>query len=125
MHLLLDSQVVYLWMAGSPALGPEVLGRLASGRDRLVVSAASLWELAIKQQKGRLPLTDAQLDLLLHADFELLSVTGAHALAAARLPQHHSDPFDRLLIAQARAEGLTLVGGDAAFSAYDVDVLWG
>ncbi len=91
------------------------------------VSAASVWEIAIKSSIGRLRLKDP-LDVWMQSaleahGFATLSVTVAHAAAVAALPPHHGDPFDRLLIAQARLERLTLMTADAAFDDYDVPVL--
>ena len=91
---------------------------------RVCVSAASVWEAAIKRALGKLDFETAELraefDL---ARFEPLDVTWVHGLAAGALPRHHSDPFDRMLIAQAQLEGLTLVTTDQALAAYDVALL--
>lgn len=123
MDLLLDSQALFLWIT-TTNVPDGVRKAIKDPRNHVVVSAASLWELAIKQEKGRLALSRERLDAVLESDFELLDITPAHGLAAARLPAHHGDPFDRILIAQARAEGLTLVGSDGIFAEYDVPVLW-
>lgn len=123
MRLLLDSQVVFLWLTTRSVPDPTRRA-ITDARSHVLVSAATIWELAIKQARGRLALTSADLDALLEADFELLPISPQHALAAARLPPHHRDPFDRMLIAQARAEQLILVGGDRVFERYEVDVLW-
>ena len=88
-----------------------------------VVSAATVWEIAIKQAVGRLDAPDDLLEALQVNGFETLAISAAHALAAGGLPQHHADPFDRMLIAQARAEGLTLVTVDQRFPEYDVVLL--
>lgn len=123
MRLLLDSRAIVLWMTGREM--PERVTRaLLDERNHVAVSAASLWELGIKQAKGNLPVSTAQLDGLLDAAFAFVSVTPEHALAAARLPPVHGDPFDRLLVAQALSEAMTLVGGDQVFAAYGADVLW-
>ena len=91
------------------------------------VSAASVWEIAIKSSLGRLRLRDSLEtwvpDRLEQHGFSMLSVTVAHAAAVAGLPHHHFDPFDRLLIAQARLEHFTIMTADTAFDEYDVDVL--
>ncbi|HKG02669.1 MAG TPA: type II toxin-antitoxin system VapC family toxin [Conexibacter sp.] len=88
-----------------------------------VVSVASVWELEMKRVKGTLDVpadTGARLN---PAGFDLLDVTLTHVVRAAELPSHHRDPFDRMLVAQAQAEGLTLVTADAALDAYDVPIM--
>lgn len=121
---LLDTQALLLWTTDDRRLSTRVQRLLEDRRTRAVVSVASVWELAIKQGRGKLRLPDAYFDALFASDVQLLAITERHALAAGRLPMHHADPFDRMLVAQAQAEGLPLVGSDAAFAAYDVDVIW-
>jgi len=124
-RLLLDSQALLFWMV-APDRFPQAVGdAIDSPRNRVAVSAASFWELSIKQAKGKLALPRDDFARVFAADFQLLSITPEHGIAAARLPPHHGDPFDRLLIAQAQTEGLTLVGANGVFGEYDVDVLWG
>ncbi len=91
---------------------------------RLFFSVASIWELAIKQAQRKLDLPDDLLDVLLGEGFTELPISSAQALTAGALPLHHRDPFDRMLVAQAQSEGLTLVSNDAWIAAYDVPVLW-
>jgi PIN domain nuclease of toxin-antitoxin system len=89
-----------------------------------VISAVVVWEVAIKRGLGKL---DAPADLLVQlerADVDLLPITASHADRVATLPMHHRDPFDRLLVAQADIDGLTLVSADAAMRSYDIDVRW-
>lgn len=88
-----------------------------------MVSAVSAWEITIKKRLGKLRAPDDLLDQLTERRFAHLHVTLAHALAVGDLPDHHPDPFDRLLIAQARAERLTLVTGDERIARYDVATL--
>lgn len=122
--VLLDTQALLLWTTDELRLSTRVQRLLEDRRTRSVVSAASVWELAIKQRRGKLRLPDGYFDVLFASDAQLLAISERHALSAARLPMHHADPFDRMLVAQARAEGLPLVGSDAAFAAYDVEVIW-
>lgn len=122
--VLLDTQALLLWTTEADGLSARAERLLEDRRTRAVVSAASVWEMAIKQRRGRLRLPEAYFDVLFAADVQLLAMTERHALAAGWLPLHHADPFDRMLIAQSRSEGLPLVGSDAAFAAYDVDVIW-
>lgn len=86
----------------------------------MLVSAASIWELAIKQAQGRLRVPADFLALIDETGFDRLAVTFEHGAEAGHLPLHHSDPFDRMLIAQARIEGLTLATADARLADYDV-----
>lgn len=88
------------------------------------VSAASAWEAAIKASLGRLEIPGPIEDGVLDSGFERLPITFAHAERTARLPLHHRDPFDRLLIAQAQAEDLKLVTHDRAMESYEVPILW-
>lgn len=94
----------------------------------MAVSAASAWEIAVKLRKGSLGLERADLrdiaDEIRGQDFAELPITVAHAERAGRLPTHHADPFDRLLIAQAQAEGLTLVSSEGLFDHYGVSRVW-
>lgn len=124
MRLLLDTQVVFLWMVHSDGLPERVAAAIADVRHHKAISAASFWELAIKQAKGKLDWPPEGFDLLQQSAFQKLAITPQHGLVAGQLPPHHSDPFDRVLVAQAQTEGMTLVGSDSVFSAYDVDRLW-
>jgi len=88
------------------------------------VSAASAWEAAIKASLGRLEIPGPMEDGVIASGFERLPITFAHVERTARLPLHHRDPFDRLLVAQAQAEGLKLVTHDRAMEPYEVPILW-
>ena len=122
-RLLLDTHV-FLWWRGEPArLSAEVRSSIATA-DIVFVSAASAWEAAIKAALGRLELPDTIEAGVLASGFEKLLITFAHAEQAAGLPPHHRDPFDRMLVAQACAEGLTLVTHDRLLEPYDVEVIW-
>lgn len=96
---------------------------IADSDNSVLVSAASAWEVAIKRATGRLEAPEDLLDALEANEFDTLAIEAAHALAAAALPAHHADPFDRTLIAQARLEGLTIVTVDERFPLYDVELL--
>ena len=121
MSLLLDTHLL-IWIADdSPRLSPDVRQRLRSQEGNLLFSAASLWEIAIKSRRGRddFRVDGAELRRgLLARNYEELPVTGPHALETAALPVIHRDPFDRILIAQARCEGLTLLTADAKVARY-------
>jgi PIN domain nuclease of toxin-antitoxin system len=123
-RLLLDTHAL-IWALAEPArLSPEARDALGEPAHAVFVSAASAWEIAIKASLGRLDFPLAAWErALAEAGFAELPVRGPHAIAAGSLPRHHADPFDRMLIAQARHEGLTLVTRDAAFAAYGVALL--
>jgi PIN domain nuclease of toxin-antitoxin system len=123
--LLVDTNVVVWLLLGDRARVSEP-ARLAleDERNRVAVSAATVWEIAIKRSLGKLTIEDRWTRALTNLGFDALPVTSIHAEAVERLPWHHRDPFDRLLIAQASTEGLEFVTADARLSAYGVDVLW-
>lgn len=91
---------------------------------RLVVSAVSVWEVAIKRELRKLDAPGDLLPQLERARVELLPITARHADRVATLPPHHRDPFDRLLVAQATSEALALVTADESLRRYDVEVVW-
>ncbi|MHB8532935.1 MAG: type II toxin-antitoxin system VapC family toxin [Solirubrobacteraceae bacterium] len=120
MRVLLDTHVL-LWAAAGEV--EPVSRRRIEHADVVAVSAASIWEIEIKRAAGRL---EAPLDVAeraLEQGFEALHVRFAHALETGRLPLHHRDPFDRMLVAQARVEGMTLASADSTLAEYDVPVL--
>ncbi|MHB1444597.1 MAG: type II toxin-antitoxin system VapC family toxin [Acidimicrobiales bacterium] len=123
MSLLLDTHILLWWLSDDPLLPAVAREAIASPESEVLVSAATAWEIAIKRAAGRLDAPDDLLEAVGANDFETLPITAAHALAAGALPPHHSDPFDRMLIAQARAEGLTLISVDDRFPQYNVDLL--
>ncbi|MFF3291754.1 type II toxin-antitoxin system VapC family toxin [Streptomyces sp. NPDC003023] len=122
MKLLADTHVVVWWLLDSPQLSDETKDLLDT-EALAYVSAVTPWELAVKQALGKL---DGPEDLPERArDCQLrpLPVTGLHGIRAGQLPFHHRDPFDRMLVAQAQTEGLTLVTRDKHIPLYDVPVL--
>lgn len=121
MTLLLDTQVVLWWLRDDRRLGRDARRTIATADDAYV-SAASIWEIAIKQSRGRLVAPPALLDAIL-ADFRPLEITFDHALAVRDLEPIHADPFDRMLVAQATVERLTLVTNDPDIARYRVPVL--
>jgi PIN domain nuclease of toxin-antitoxin system len=112
-------------MAGEPdRIGTAAREAIGGGENEILISAVVIWEVAIKRRLGKL---DAPADLLIRleqADVNLLPVTPRHADRVGTLPMHHQDPFDRLLVAQADIDRLTLVSGDGAIRQYEIDVLW-
>lgn len=123
MRLLLDTHILLWWLADDPLL-PAVAGAaIAEPGNQVLVSAASAWEISIKRAVGRLAAPDDLLDAMAANEFRALSITAAHGIAAGGLPPHHADPFDRMLIAQAQIETLTMLTVDRRFSPYEVDIL--
>lgn len=123
MRILLDTHILLWWLGDDPVLPAPAAAAIADADNEVIVSAASAWEIAIKKAAGRLEAPEDLLDALAENEFATLVITPVHALTAGRLPPHHSDPFDRMLIAQAQTEGLTLVSLDRQFSHYDVELL--
>lgn len=124
MRLLLDTHAFLWWVADDRRLVAAAREAIASPDSVVHVSAASCWEASIKAALGRLEVGGAHLDLEIAGnDFVELPVTARHGWRAGQLPPHHQDPFDRLLIAQAQSEHLTIVTRDRAFASYDVRVL--
>ncbi|MGH8622275.1 MAG: type II toxin-antitoxin system VapC family toxin [Burkholderiales bacterium] len=127
MRILLDTQC-WLWMLMAPERLSESSRALVTAAETdLILSAASAWEIAIKYglRKLRLPAHPTELvpDLMTKTAVSALPVHHSHALHVARLPPHHRDPFDRLLIAQAQLEGLPILTADAQFERYEIEVI--
>ena len=118
MRLLLDSHVFLWWQSSAPQLDGSVVETIASA-DEVFVSAATTCELGLKSALGKLHLPEPVEDAVLAAGFTELPVSFAHTRAAVALPMHHRDPFDRILIAQAVCEKLTLVTADEQLQRYD------
>jgi PIN domain nuclease of toxin-antitoxin system len=123
-RLLADTHAALWWLADDPALSAPARAAIADPTNEILVSAASFWEAAIKRGLGKLRAPDDLPRLLDEEGFDTLPVTAAHAWAVQSLPPHHRDPFDRLLIAQAQAEGATIVTADRRFDSYNVAVCW-
>jgi len=128
MNLLLDTHAFIWWDSDPARLPARVLAMCRDPAHRLLLSVASIWEMQIKLQLDKLRLMTPLRSLIegqqkINA-IEVLSITLPHVLDLDNLPGHHKDPFDRLLVAQARVEQAALVSGDAAIAAYPVQVLW-
>lgn len=119
MRLLLDTHTLLWWLSDSP-LETTARDHIANPTNPVFVSAATAWEITVKQALGKLTAPDDLASVVASGGFEVLPISFAHAVTAGRLPPHHRDPFDRLLIAQAQHEGLTLATRDPHFAAYDV-----
>ncbi|TDX27600.1 PIN domain nuclease of toxin-antitoxin system [Modicisalibacter xianhensis] len=119
-RLLLDTHAFLWWLADDPKLGSRARELIADSQNRVFVSAASIWEISIKKQLGKLEAPDDMERILEEEGFLPLAIEPFHGEQAGNLPMHHRDPFDRMLIAQAQAEGLTLVTADNAFPPYGI-----
>jgi PIN domain nuclease of toxin-antitoxin system len=128
LRLLLDTHAVIWWFESDPQLSRRARAAISASDNLVFVSTAVAWECAIKAPTGKLPqaapLIAAFRPVLVRAGFELLDVSLEHILAAGALPRFHGDPFDRMLVAQALAEGLALVSKDAELGRYGVKRLW-
>ena len=122
MSLLLDTHVVLWWLADDPGLPEEIKDRLDHEPD-VRVSAATIWEIAIKQALGKISAPADLAGRVRDSGFRELPIDFTHAIAAGRLPLIHRDPFDRMLVAQARCEDLTLVTRDPHCQQYEVAIL--
>jgi PIN domain nuclease of toxin-antitoxin system len=120
--LLLDTHVVLWWLADDPSLSAEIKDRLDHEPD-IYVSSATVWEVTVKQAIGKLKEPADLPERIRNSGFRDLPVGSEHAIAAGRLPMIHRDPIDRMLIAQARCEDLTLVTRDSRCQQYEVAVL--
>ena len=122
MRLLLDSHAALWWLGDDPSFGPAAR-RQVQDADDVYFSAVTPWELGIKQALGRLVMPAGLSAALSAAGFTAMAITTAHAELAPTLPAHHGDPFDRMLVAQAQLEALTLVTADESLRPYDVPLL--
>lgn len=123
MNLLLDTHVLLWWLDDHPSLSKACRTAMADGSNLVFVSAAVIWEIRIKQALGKLKVPSVFREILDQQPFNWLSITVEHAHAIKSLPVHHRDPFDRMLVAQARVEGFTVVTHDAVFRKYKIPVM--
>jgi PIN domain nuclease of toxin-antitoxin system len=123
MNIFLDTHVLLWWLDDSPFLSDKVRNAIANSENLVVLSSVVIWEIRIKQALGKLVIAPEFYDVIKDEGFEMLSITPDHANAVGELPMHHRDPFDRMIIAQAKLEGLTIATQDPVFKKYDVTVL--
>lgn len=128
MKVLLDTHALLWAYWGDPQMSTEAVRLISDPANRVLVSPASHWEIAIKMKTGKLTLRESFVEFVRHAvfdnGFEILPIEPNHTALVSQLPFHHKDPFDRLLVAQALAEGVPLVSADTAIDAYGVVRLW-
>jgi PIN domain nuclease of toxin-antitoxin system len=122
--LLLDTHAALWFLAGDDRLSETARHHMTDDSNRVLLSAAVVWEIASKRALGKLAVPDEYLAILLSAGVAPLAVSVEHAAAVERLPPHHRDPFDRMLVAQASLEGAALVSGDPAMRRYDIPLIW-
>lgn len=128
MRLLLDTHI-FIWLIdGNPNLSQTVRQAIEDDNNSLHLSIVSSWEITIKTSLGKLelaiPLEQIVINFILPSGIEILPIHVPHLLCLQTLPFHHRDPFDRLLISQAKSEPLILVSEDRMFEQYDVEILW-
>ena len=128
MTVLLDTHALLWAYWGDPQLSAAAIRLIFEPANRVLVSPASHWEVAIKMKTGKLTLRESFVEFVQHAvfdnGFKIVPIEPSHTALVSQLPFHHKDPFDRLLIAQALSEGVPLVSADAAADAYGVVRLW-
>jgi PIN domain nuclease of toxin-antitoxin system len=126
--LLLDTHTFIWWDSAPSDLSATALALCSDAGNQLVLSVASLWEIQIKRQLGKLNLRMPLGEIVAHQQetngVTLLAIGQAHVLALDQLPAHHRDPFDRMLVAQALVEGATLVSADSVLKSYPIQVQW-
>jgi PIN domain nuclease of toxin-antitoxin system len=123
MRTLVDTHMLLWWLGNDPRLPASASAAIRDPDNDVLVSAASAWEIAIKKALGRLEAPDDLVEVVEANGFTALPIMLGHALRAGSLPPHHADPFDRMLIAQAQAERLTVITADRRFARYDVELL--
>jgi PIN domain nuclease of toxin-antitoxin system len=123
-NLLLDTHALLWWLADDTVLKSEAREAIGDASNIIYVSAASAWEISIKKALEKLDAPDDLPVVLAANQFQPLPITILHGVNAGQLPRHHDDPFDRMLIAQAQAEQLTLITHDQLFQPYGVPIIW-
>jgi PIN domain nuclease of toxin-antitoxin system len=123
MRALLDTHIALWWLSDHERLSKEQFDFIYSKNSQIILSAASIWEIRIKESLGKLEVPSNILEIIKEENIEFLPITAQHANHTRTLPPLHKDPFDRIIIAQAKLEGLTLISSDQAFSGYDVEII--
>jgi PIN domain nuclease of toxin-antitoxin system len=124
MDLLLDSHVFLWWDSNDARLAAELRRAIVDPGNRILLSAASVWEIGVKRALGKLEFRGTIVKAIAANGFEELPITALHAERAAALPDHHRDPFDRMLVAQSLCESCVLATRDRAFAEYGIPCLW-
>jgi PIN domain nuclease of toxin-antitoxin system len=124
LKLLLDTHAALWFLSGDERLGENARRHLTDDTNRVLLSAAVVWEIAIRGALGKLVVPDDYLALLLDAGVQPLAVSVAHAAGVEHLPPHHRDPFDRMLVSQTTIEAGALVSRDDALRPYGITLIW-
>ena len=128
MKYLLDTHTFLWWNLDDPQLSEQAREIISNGENEIFISAASAWEIAIKAAKGRLVLPEEPAQYLANRlseyHFQALPIQISHAVRVYDLPDHHADPFDRLLVAQCQLEGMPMISKDEDIQKYDLEVIW-
>jgi len=122
-NVLLDTHILIWALENNPSLSKKARNAITTGGNMVFVSAASVWEISIKKSIGKLRVPDNLLEELIDHRFSLLNISAEHAQLAGELPMIHKDPFDRMLVAQAKIEKLTLISNDPMIAQYKVKLL--
>jgi len=123
MNVLLDTHTLLWWLDDNPTLSREACNIISDGKNVVFMSAASIWEIRIKESIGKIDIPLNFKEILEKQPFEVLSITSEHAHAIKELPLIHRDPFDRMLIAQGKIEKLAIITRDSFFSEYNINVI--
>jgi PIN domain nuclease of toxin-antitoxin system len=123
MNLLLDTHVLLWWLNDDSTLSEKSRAAIADGKNLVFISAVSVWEIRIKEALKKLKISENFISVLADQPFDSLDITHEHAHAIKYLPAYHSDPFDRMLVAQAKVEGFTLVTRDVHLKKYRIPIL--
>ncbi len=123
MNLLLDTHVLLWWLDDNPTLSEKARTAIADPENLVLISAVVIWEIRIKHALGKLEIPNDFRYVLDREPFEMLDITADHAHAVGDLPPHHRDPFDRMLVVQAKEEGLTLISRDALLERYKIPLI--
>jgi len=123
MRLMLDTSALLWWLSGDKNLGATARAAIADPENEVFVSSASAWEISVKRASGKLNASFDIASAIQQNYFVELPIEVAHAVTAGELPRHHKDPFDRMLVAQAQLEHLTLVADDTELAKYEVERL--
>lgn len=122
-RVLLDTHILIWWLRNASEIGKKSRDLISNRQNQVFVSAVSLWEIQIKRDLGKLTAPDGLLEIVEDEGFIILDITGQHAEQIGNLPDHHRDPFDRMLVAQAQVEGLTILTSDKQIKLYGVRTL--
>jgi PIN domain nuclease of toxin-antitoxin system len=124
LRLLLDTHAALWWLRNDGDLGEAAIDELADESNDVLLSAVVVWEIAVKRALGKLEASEDVIQMIRSYDVRGLPITLAHAAEVERLPPHHRDPFDRMLVAQAMLEGAAIVSRDEKLRPYDVEIIW-